>query len=262
MTKIKTLEGLSKVLTLSEPVTSTEFNQLTDRYGKGQGDNAKLTAGDCLGNTNYVTVLNDVISLIMVFQGGATMNAVQLKVLSLKTAILANSYAPFGSWHELIIDYKNTIDALAKTLNEETIARKKDGLCHQYNLLAESHNTSAKIYIDAPFYPTAISDKNQACPAFCKDLHSIGANSDNFNSDIIIEECGQLELTTGQAIIAAEREGKNINILNDIGIVTDSFASNGNGIQPKESAPKLPSGGRWSPPVDKYSSLPTGSSSF
>jgi hypothetical protein len=262
MTRIKTLEGLPKVLNLTKPVTNNDFKQLTDRFGKGQGDNAQLTAGDCLGNTNYIKVLNDSVALLTLFQSSANMNSVISKVSDIKTSFLTNSYAPFGSWHELIIDYKNTIDTLAETIKTETVARNNESLCHQYNLLAESHNTSAKVYVDAPFYTSAIGEKNQVCPSFCKELHSIGANADKFNADVIIEECSQLELTTGQAIIAAEREGKNINILNNIGIVTDSFASSGNDILPEESAPKLPSGGRWSKPVDQYASLPTGSSTF
>jgi hypothetical protein len=128
-----------------------------------------------------------------------------------------------------------------------------------YNRVAETHNMSYWLNANVPYYVQG-GGVNTVI-AFVTNLPNYGKNTDDFSAQQLIEDCADSSVT-GQAIVAAMREGKNVQALELGGVGSDTGSESARSVPVPETGVGLVGGGAWPAPSDPYASLPRSSTGF
>jgi hypothetical protein len=250
---------------LTQPSSQIQYEDLLASMGSGSGENGALLAEDCLGQTNYIEVLEKTTQLNSQFE--SIMQTAMVDLDALKLAIetdyslvtTSDGSSGFADWGELMCKVKTLVDPVAEQVAQQVEASGKSSLLRPFNRLAESHNTSIFVYSKANVNLSIVGGDTSVIN-FVSGLQNYGKNTDKFLVKQLIEDCCVTtgnQAVTGQAIIAALREAQNTQALENSGIANDTFSSSAKPLDVPESAPGLVGGGSWPAPSDPYANLPS-----
>ena len=144
------------------------------------------------------------------------------------TASVADVYSSASALSDAVVALVNTeIQRIANAypLQAQQSRTAYDNMCNQ--MLREKTNQAAAGIVPADTR-TGVKTTVQG---FVSNLHSIGQDTTLGGSAYVIEKLADTRIKGGQAVIAAMREGRNIQRLAEAGIPTDLFANS----QPKTS---------------------------
>ena len=247
---------------LTQPTSQPQMTALLGILGTGSGVNGSMRCEDCLGAVYYNDVLSKAISILTKFYSGDTPNATLQQIIDAMTAIQEASVTPdfnaitkaqwtgYTSWAKLLIDVKDVVDPLAKSLKDQIVLNGMSSLLTSYNRLAETHNTSTFLHTSVPFYTQ--SGGVSSVINFVQSLPNFGKNVDGFDAQETIELCSIATTQTGQAVIGSIREGKNQQALEKANVTTDANSFNHLTVPVPESGVGLIGGGAWPAPTDPY----------
>lgn len=248
---------------LTNPTSDAQFQTLLNTLGTGSGENGSMRCEDCLGQTNYNEVLALAIQVLRIFHNGALPNATLQPavdaMIAVKEAAVAASlgsvtiagWTGYTDWAVFLIDVKNAVDPVARTLRDYVQEAGLSLLLMPYNRLAETHNTSTFVYTAAPMY-TTVPTGIDVILGFLTQLSSYGKNEDQFDAQQIIEDCCVSTTVTGQAVIAVVREGYNLLALSGAGVGSDANGLSARTVPVPETGVGLIGGGAWPAPTDPY----------
>lgn len=249
---------------LTAPTSPAQFQTLLGTLGTGSGENGSMRCEDCLGQTNYNEVLALAIQILSIFHTGTVPAASLQPAVDAMTAVkeaavgaslgsvTVTGWSGYTDWAVFLIDVKNAVDSVARSLRDYVQEAGLSLLLMPYNRLAETHNTSTFVYTAAPMY-TTVPTGIDVILGFLTQLSSYGKNEDQFDAQQIIEDCCISTNVTGQAVVAIVREGYNLLALSSAGIGSDANSLNARTVPVPESGVGLIGGGAWPAPVDPYS---------
>jgi hypothetical protein len=255
MTQMQTVPG-EQLSQLTAPTSPQQFQMLLNLLGTGSGENGSMRCEDCVGQTNYIEVLQFTIATLSEYhtaQGASAflqpaVNAVtalqQACEASDPTAITQPGWTGYTEWPDLIIAVKDTVDPIAQQLADRIEQAELSLMLMPYNRLAESHNTSHFVYSAAPIYqsvPTGIDPVVN----FVKQLAYLAVNADQFDAQQIVEDCCDIDSVTGQAVIAVIREAVNVDALSSADVSTDANSLNSSSVPVPATGVGLVGGGAW-----------------
>lgn len=238
---------------LTQPTTQDQMNTLRGLLGTGSAPHGALKAEDCLGHTNYVQTMSAAVQILKNFHSGTTavgnMSTIVSEMNSLRDKIQTGSTS---NWDAALVAAKNAIDPAATLIASQTSALKLEHQIRFYNRMAETHNTSEFLKNTVPYYVQ--NGGLNTVLSFVSSLPGYGKNIDGFTAQELIEHCCTLTLT-GQAIVAAMREGRNVQALENSNLGTDTGSEAARAVPVPETGVGLIGGGAWPAPVDSYANL-------
>jgi hypothetical protein len=162
-------------------------------------------------------------------------------------------------WDVSLVTAKTNTETLALQLAIQCTILKLSDKIKLYNRVAETHNMSYWLNANVPYYVQG-GGVNTVI-AFVTNLPNYGKNTDDFSAQQLIEDCADSSVT-GQAIVAAMREGKNVQALELGGVGSDTGSESARAVPVPETGVGLVGGGAWPAPSDPYASLPRSSTGF
>lgn len=261
MQNMQSIPG-TELNSLTSPTSTDQMQSLLNIFGTGSGANGSMRCEDCLGAVYYNDALAKAIQVLNQFHSNNTPSSLLQPAVDAMTAVQQGStvglasitvsgWTTYTDWALFLIDVKNFVDPIAVQLKNQTIANKLSDLLVPYNRIAETHNMSTYLHSSVPFYTQ--SGGKTAVVNFVSTLPNYGKNIDKFDAQETIELCSTASSVTGQAVIAAMREGKNQKALEEANVSTDANSFNHQTVPVPETGVGLIGGGAWPVPVDPYS---------
>lgn len=242
---------------LTQPTTQTQMNTLRAILGTGSAQHGAMKAEDCLGHTNYVQVMSTAVQVLQNYHSGSTATGDLATIVSeMNTLRDKIQTGTTSNWDAALVTAKNAIDPAAVLIAAQTSALNLTSLVRFYNRMAETHNTSEFLENNVPYYVQ--SGGLNTVLSFVANLPGYGKNTDGFTAQELIENCCT-NTVTGQAIIAAMREGRNVQALENSNLGTDTGSEAARAVSVSETGVGLIGGGAWPAPVDPYANLPRSS---
>ena len=242
---------------LTQPTTQTQMNTLLGILGTGSSAHGAMKAEDCMGHTNYVQTLSAAVRILKNFHSGiaavGNMATIVSEMNTLRDKIETGSTS---NWDADLVTAKNAIDPAAVLVAAQASALKLESQIRLYNRMAETHNTSEFLESSVPYYVQ--SGGLNTVLSFVSNLPGYGKNTDGFTAQELIEHCCS-DNVTGQAIVAAMREGRNVQALENSNLDTDTGSEAARSVPVPETGVGLIGGGAWPAPVDPYATLPRSS---
>lgn len=242
---------------LTQPTTQAQMNTLLGILGTGSTDHGALRAEDCLGHTNYNQTMTAAVSVLQNFHSGVTAVG-DLATIVTQMTTLRNKIETGNTtdWDAALVAAKNAIDPAAVLVAAQAAALQLQPQIRLYNRMAETHNISYFLNANVPYYVQ--SGGLNTVISFVTGLPGWGKNTDGFTAQELIENCCSNDVT-GQAIVAAMREGRNIQALENSNLGTDTGSEAARAVPVPETGVGLIAGGAWPAPVDPYAGLPRSS---
>lgn len=239
---------------LARPTTQAQMNTLLSILGTGSDQHGAHKAEDCLGHTNYNQVMTEAVKVLQNFHSGTTAIGSMASIVSEMT-ILRNKIetGTTSNWDSALVAAKDAIDSAAILIAIDTSGLNLVSKVKLYNRMAETHNTSEFLKNNVPYYVQ--SGGLNTVLSFVSNLPGYGKNTDGFTAQELIENCCT-NTVTGQAIVAAMREGRNIQALENSNLGSDTGSEAARAVPVPETGVGLIGGGAWPAPADPYANLP------
>lgn len=245
---------------LTQPTTQPQMNTLLGILGTGSADHGSMKAEDCMGHTNYNQVLTESVKVLKNFHSETNpvgdMATIVTQMNTLRDKIETGDTT---DWDVALVSAKNAIDPAADLVAAQASVLNLEPQIRLYNRMAETHNTSEFLETTVPYYVQ--SGGLNTVLGFVANLPGYGKNTDGFTAQELIENCCTNTIT-GQAIIAAMREGRNVQALENSDLGTDTGSEAARAVSVPETGVGLIGGGAWPTPVDPYANLPRSSTGF
>lgn len=242
---------------LTQPTTQAQMNTLLSILGTGSGQHGAQKAEDCLGHTNYNEVMTEAVKVLQNFHAGSVATGSMATIVSeMNTLRNKIETGTTSNWDAALVSAKNTIDPAAVLIAAQTSALNLAPKVLLYNRMAETHNTSEFLENNVPYYVQ--SGGLNTVLSFVSNLPGYGKNTDGFTAQELIENCCT-NTVTGQAIVAAMREGRNVQALENSNLSSDTGSEAARAVPVPETGVGLIGGGAWPAPVDPYANLPRSS---
>jgi hypothetical protein len=259
MQQMQNIPG-SDLNALTKPTTEAQMNTLLTTLGTGSGAHGRLKAEDCLGQTNYNLTMAEAVNVLKKFHTGTVAVGDMATIVSEFNTIREKIQSGTTTdWDVSLVTAKTNTETLALQLAIQCTILKLSDKIKLYNRVAETHNMSYWLNANVPYYVQG-GGVNTVI-AFVTNLPNYGKNTDDFSAQQLIEDCADSSVT-GQAIVAAMREGKNVQALELGGVGSDTGSESARAVPVPETGVGLVGGGAWPAPSDPYASLPRSSTGF
>jgi hypothetical protein len=244
ITQLESNYGLDDINLLAQPLPADTYSYYTTTFATGSGDNGRFYLSDFIGtpagivhkdayslakstlvylddqgaltdiNAAFV-VLNNVLNDVYGTPDGSTVGTITIPSGNAG----AGAYATYSDAVDAVLSNADTlIQRLTDAYPEEVDSLNAQFAAMNTQITNEQTNLALAgvVFADTPNSPNSMMN-------LVSNLHSYAVQNDYRGVAEMLEKMADLTTRAGQALVGALREGRNLSILSNTGISTDSL---------------------------------------
>ena len=177
MAQITPLTNSNTLLSMTAPLSQTDFANLQATFGPGSGTNGNPTVDDVLGSTNFNQALSDTITVLKPLTASPYYANISLDTSNIANALVSNSFpitlsdgSTYANINGLAVGGSTLVNQNAQNLANIAPSVANISLLSTFNNIAETHNNSANLSATGSYVPintlslstNALADYNKA----------------------------------------------------------------------------------------------------
>lgn len=164
MSQIQPLSNLSKVTSLSAPLSQSQFTSFQNTFGPGSGTNGNPTVDDVLGSTNYNQALSQTMQGLSPLTSTNVYGNISTDTNNVAVALTSNVFPvtlsngnTYADINSLAVGASGLINQNATALASLATSITDTSLFTAYNGIAETHNNSLALTAITGAFPVNVS---------------------------------------------------------------------------------------------------------